>query len=681
MGLWKRMPLGEVTSWPLTPSSTTLQPSPAEAAPRGAFRARVARIAPETGLFALGIALGLSQLVGGVYNETAWGPIALGALGICVALAVAAPRRPPLVLLLPVLGLWLWSLISSGWSESTDNSILAANRWLLYAASLAIVWWAVNRDRRRAVALMMGCGAGVLGVALWMLVRMLSGHGPALFLGTRLNDPLGYINGEAVYLLVGSWPFLALAERTGARLSPVLAGVGVFGAVLLTGLGLLAQSRSWEAALVLTLVVLLIAVPGRRRRAFALLVAAAAVAATFTSIADVWRRPSHLTGLVTVATTHRAAVAILLAAALAGLVWMAAMFALRRFAPPGSRVWFETGRVTSLAFGVAAIAAVVLLVANSSSIRRQVNRQYNAFVHLAPPTGGTRLSSGAGNRYDYWRVAMKEFSSEPFRGVGAGNYQPDYYRFRRTTDAIEQPHSLELQTLAELGVVGGLLLLAFLAAVGVGLVRTVRRASEDRLARTVAVAAGGAFIAWLVGTSVDWMALIPGLTGIALAAAAALYRPLSRTRMPGSAWPRIALVGVVAAVAVVGALALAPRVISLDAQNAAQAALARDAPRSAAKDATKALDYDSSSVTALVLRSAAFARLHAFAPALADLQRAIAIEPRNWVTWGLLGDLLARRGERGAARAAYRHALTLNPREPELRSALAAVPGPAQARG
>jgi tetratricopeptide (TPR) repeat protein len=627
--------------------------------------------APELGLFALGALLGLSQLVGGVYNETAWGPVALGALGVCLALAVFAPRRPPLALLAPVLGLWLWSLISSSWSDSTDNSLVAADRWLLYAASLAILWWAVNRDRRRAVALLMGSGAGVLGVALWMLVRMLSGHGPALFLGPRLNDPLGYINGQAGYLLVGSWPFLALAERAGAKLSPVLAGVGAFGVVLLTGLGLLAQSRSWEAALAVTLVVLLIAVPGRRRRVLALLLSAAAVAGAFTAIADVWRRPSHLTGLVTVATTHRAAAATLVSAALAGLVWMAATFALSRLAPPGSRAWFETGRVTSLAFGIAAIAAVAVLAANSSSISRQINRQYNAFVHLAPPTGGSRLSSGAGNRYDYWRIALKEFSSQPVRGVGAGNYEPDYYRLRRTTDAIQQPHSLELQTLAELGVVGALLLLAFLGAVAVGFVQTVRRASEDRLARALAVAAGGAFMAWLVQASVDWVQLIPGVTGIALAAAAALYRPRQSTRMPGSVWPRVALIGSVAAVAVVGALAIAPRMFSLDAQDAAQAALAREDSRTAARDATKALQYDSSSVNVLVLRSAAFARLHAFAPALADLERAIALEPQDWVTWALLGDLLTRRGERRAARAAYRHALELNPREPELSSALA----------
>ncbi|HEY2201766.1 MAG TPA: hypothetical protein VGH56_07755, partial [Solirubrobacteraceae bacterium] len=101
------------------------------------------------GLATLGVALGLSQLVHGVYDETAWAPIALGALGLVVALVVAAPRRPPVMLLGPVAGLWLWSLISSQWSDSTDAAHIAANRWLLYAATIVVLSWALAGDRRR----------------------------------------------------------------------------------------------------------------------------------------------------------------------------------------------------------------------------------------------------------------------------------------------------------------------------------------------------------------------------------------------------------------------------------------------------------------------------------------------------------------------------------------------------
>ena len=180
------------------------------------------------GLALLGAALGVSQVIHGAYDEATWAPIALGALALVLALAVGVPRRLPVAALAPLLGLWLWSLLSSGWSDSSDAAHLAADRWLLYAATLALLCWAVDDDRRRATVLLTGAAAGVLGVAVWMLARMLGGHGPALFLGTRLNDPLGYVNGQAGYLLVGVWPCLALAERRGTK-HAVLAGAGVSG--------------------------------------------------------------------------------------------------------------------------------------------------------------------------------------------------------------------------------------------------------------------------------------------------------------------------------------------------------------------------------------------------------------------------------------------------------------------
>jgi Flp pilus assembly protein TadD len=179
---------------------------------------------------------------------------------------------------------------------------------------------------------------------------------------------------------------------------------------------------------------------------------------------------------------------------------------------------------------------------------------------------------------------------------------------------------------------------------------------------------------WLVQTSVDWMHLIPGLTVIALGAAVALVaRPRSGARaLPSRA--RIAMIVAMAAIAVTGVITVAPRFLSAQAQTSADRALARDAPRAAIRDASTALEYDSSSVPAFTLRAAGFARLHDFAPALADLKRARDLEPRNWTTWALLGDLLTRRGDRSGARAAYRRAIALDPLEPDLKTALQSPP-------
>ena len=205
-----------------------------------------------------------------------------------------------------------------------------------------------------------------------------------------------------------------------------------------------------------------------------------------------------------------------------------------------------------------------------------------------------------------------------------------------------------------------------------------RAARHDLLARRVAVAASGTFTAWLVHTSVDWTYLIPGVTAIALAAAVALVSGPESRRVALAGRVRIAAMVAVAAIAIAGTVTIAPRILSLSAQASAERALAHGAPRAAVVDATNALEYDPDSVPALVVRAAGFAALHSFLSSLADLKRAVAVEPRNWATWALVGDLLTRHGDRSGARAAYAHALALDPLEPDLKSALSASAAPAR---
>ncbi len=310
----------------------------------------------------------------------------------------------------------------------------------------------------------------------------------------------------------------------------ILAGAGLGGVVLLAALGLLTQSRSWGIGLVATTLLLLVVIPGRRRRAAAVVLVGVTIALLYTPLAHVWRHPSPV-GVPTSTATHHAAVLIVIATIASGALWGVAVGVLETLAPRGSRQRRDARRLTSAVLAVIALLALVAVAVNGGSIAHRIRTQYDAFVHLAPTGGGARFFSGGGNRYDYWRVAVLEFRSAPIRGVGAGNYQPGYYLHRRTSEAITQPHSLELQTLAELGLVGALLLAAFLVAVGIGFFRTARAASGDRTARAVAVAGGGVFVGWLIQTSVDWMHLIPGLTAIALAGAAALLaRPEARAR-------------------------------------------------------------------------------------------------------------------------------------------------------
>ncbi len=611
----------------------------------------------------IAVSCGLSPFLYGFYDVSVWGPIALGLLAALLGLVIArpaVPRRPALIAAGALAGLWLWALFSIGWAESADQALTEANRWLLYAALFAVLVLLLKDDRLGM--LVVGAGAAViLALGAYVAIRMLAGSGEELFLGGRLNEPLGYINGQAGYLLLGIWPLLALAER--AR-KPLLAGAGLAGATFLGSLVLLCQTRAVVPAVLLSGLVLLVAVPGRIRRGWALVVAGVCVAACIAPVLDVYdsvrgSRPPQDSELRT------AALAILLAAGAAGVLWAAATAWVARM---GTRA----PTVRRVAWVPLALAAVVSLVVAATALEDPVGKvraEYNAFTQLAGESdGSSRFAAGGGNRYDYWRVAAGQLADNPIRGVGAGNFDSTYFLERRTSEDIRQPHSLELQTLGELGIVGGLLLAAFLVAIGLGFARRAREASSDPRARGLAVAAGGTLVVWLVHTSVDWLHLIPGLTGIALCSAAVLVGPWARSRATHAGKAGVAIVAVCGLVVLIGAVLVGRAALADRYLNEGRDALATE-PAEAIAKAKDSQRLNDEGLQAYYLESAAWARLGDYPRARAALTEATRREPHDSITWALLGDLATRRGEDAQAVADYRRALALNPRNRALAEA------------
>jgi hypothetical protein len=130
--------------------------------------------------------------------------------------------------------------------------------------------------------------------------------------------------------------------------------------------------------------------------------------------------------------------------------------------------------------------------------------------------GSSRLVSLQSNRYTYWRVALRAFASEPLHGVGAGGWAVDWLRWRPFAEGAQDAHSLELQTLAELGLVGLALLAAFLAGVGIA-----ARAAY-RVAPGAAAGAIAGCVVWLAHSPLDWDWEMPAVTLIAVVLAGSL---------------------------------------------------------------------------------------------------------------------------------------------------------------
>lgn len=152
--------------------------------------------------------------------------------------------------------------------------------------------------------------------------------------------------------------------------------------------------------------------------------------------------------------------------------------------------------------GAIVLAVVAVFVARPA---------YQRFESPAPDTRNvSRLATVSGHgRTELWRSALREGEHHTVAGGGAGSWQR--VAQARTTN----PHSLELQTFAELGVLG-------IAALGVFLVDVLRRRKPH--------AALAAFAAWAIVSAVDWDWQLPAVTGAAMICAGALTSGERRLR-------------------------------------------------------------------------------------------------------------------------------------------------------
>jgi O-antigen ligase len=130
-------------------------------------------------------------------------------------------------------------------------------------------------------------------------------------------------------------------------------------------------------------------------------------------------------------------------------------------------------------------------------------------------TGATRLASLQSNRYAYWSVALRAFSASPLRGVGAGGWSVDWLRWRHVKEVAQDAHSLPLQTLAELGLVGG----ALLAASILGVVMAARQALREN---TAVIGLIATMVVYLAHAPLDWDWQMPAVTLVAMVAAGAV---------------------------------------------------------------------------------------------------------------------------------------------------------------
>jgi hypothetical protein len=616
--------------------------------------------------FALITYLGLN---GGGYDPLVGNQVGIAVWWVLLfAVAVGAlPRRRPGTLALCALGLLgafaLWTALSLRWTESTEKTAtdLASVATLLGVFALAIL----SRGRDAAGQMVSALAAGITVVGV---VALLSRFHPSWFpdatqtgqfLDTgkeRLSYPLGYWNGLAALIGIGL-PLVFLLAVNARSIAVRALSAAALPALLLALFYTL--SRGGIAASLIALAVYFALTRDRLAQMPTLAVAAIGGGIL---IPLALQRDSLLHGLTNSTAGSQGdhmlwiTIAVCVGAGLAQLAIATALGRREDATPALPR------RQSLAALGVAAVAILVALAVVDAP-----GRLSNAWDEFREPSGhsekGTsRLTSiGGENRYQLWSSAAREFDSEPIAGTGSGTFQLWWTRDGDVGEPIIDTHSLYMQTLGELGVVGLLVLVAFIATSLLGGVGRVLRSVGSRRPQ-LAAALAGSTVLW--ATSIfDWgwkIPVIPIATLLLIAVLLTAGDGGTDEPAPLRPAPRVA-VGVVSLLALV-AIAIPFAGTSLIRQSQSEA---RDGdPSAALADARSAENVQPGAATPRVQQALLYESQGDYPAAEEAARAATEREPTNWKTWLLLSRIEAQSGKPDAALRDFRTARSLDPLSP-----------------
>jgi hypothetical protein len=582
-------------------------------------------------------------------------------LGVGAALGIASARSGVDRLALVALGLFaafdIWIAISIRWASNAERAFAQFNQVALYVAVLAI-----------AIALARLVPATVLvgGVALALsavaAVALVSRCLPSTFglqpgstilspLKNRLSFPLGYWNGLGIAVALAYPLLLSIMASRRSRVASALAALPL---PILAAVMYLTSSRGAFVAAGIAVVAFVVLTPRRWPALAAVVVAGCAGAA---AVAVLVPKSALVNGDVDTALGvhqgHHAALWIGIACVVTSLAWAGLAEAGRKLPSPSRRV----GQATAGVLVVLVVAAIVLAHPIAKFDQFKSNAAI-ATTHGTVTTNHLLNSSGSG-RWQFWSAAVSEFKAHPLNGGGAGSWGAWWLQHGTLPGVFtEYAHSVYLETLAELGIVGLLLLGAAVLVALVGAIRSAFLLESGEIAAAAACA-----IAFFAAAAYDWVWQLSGIAvvGVGMLGFALGALPSTRASAPGrfGAWRLV--------FAVIAVAAIVPQYVALAAGSHLRNSQAAFNAGNAARVRSEALAAKSIEPWAAspYLQLGLLSEAEGNYPAAAHwLDEAITRARSDWTLWLTAARIEAKSGDAAAAKRDLAEARRLNPNSP-----------------
>jgi hypothetical protein len=618
--------------------------------------------------FGLIVYLGLK---GGGYDPLVHDQVGIAAWWIVIAgvLVGAFPRRRLGVLGWCALGLLAafagWTALSLGWTESPDKTAADLARCGTYLGVFTLALFV--RGSRAGRLMVAAVGSGIAFVAIVALLSRLhpawfpeAGQTARFLSGSRnrLAYPINYWNGLATLVAIGL-PLMLQVATSAKSITLRSLAAGALPAMALTIF--FTVSRGGTGAAIVALAVFLALTSDRLPKLLTLLVAGSGSAIL---IGAATQRDALENGLLSSAAHHQGnemlAMTIVVCVGVA-LVQAGISLALAHDMRPG---WSRLSQRQSA--GILAVAlAAVLLVAVAVDAPGRASQAWTDFKTPGGPggSGTSRLASFSGNqRYQYWSSAAEENRTKPLSGTGSGTFEYWWAQEGDGKGFVRDTHSLYLQTLGELGIVGLVLIGAFLLAVLIGGTHRILRASRRGRPQLAADLAG--CVAFCVSATFDWVWQIAVAPIALLLLSSVLVTASSRSRRDRSPTlpSPVRVVFALVSAALIAAIAIPLSSSTLIRQSQADA---RSADFAAALHAARSAQNVQPDAATPRLQEALLLETGGdLAAARAAALEAAHREPINWRNWLVLSRIEAERGQAAAAVRHYRKARSLNPRSP-----------------